>query len=516
MHLNPMYVSTPQRIERLYSMFLMIGLGLVMTGCEGTSAESSAAEGASKPNIVLIMADDLGYGDPDSYNKESKVPTPNIDRLARQGRRFTDAHTPSSVCTPTRYGLLTGRYAWRTHLKSGVLRGYSPLLIDTSRTTIASFLKSQGYQTAGVGKWHLGLGARDSTDYQKPLRPGPLQVGFDYFYGIPASLDMDPYVYVENNHPVEQPIDWIDGSKHRREGGDGFWRAGPIAPNFQHNEVLPTIVEKASEFVKERAQTPERPFFLYVPLSAPHTPWLPVDRFREKSGAGYYGDFAMQVDAALGQILEALRQNGLTDNTLVIFTSDNGAHWLQDDIDEFGHRANGPLRGQKADIWEGGHRVPFIVRWPGNVEPGTTSKETISLTDLLATMAAIVGAELPPGAGPDSYNVLPAMLGQPYEEPIREATVHHSADGMFAIRQGPWKLIQGRGSGGFTEPQRREVGSDAPAGQLYNLAEDLDESENLYAERPKVVKGLSALLEEYKRQGRSRPRREQSQDRAGK
>lgn len=464
-----------------------------------------SAQPDGQPNIVILLADDMGYGDPGAYNPDSKVPTPHLDELAAQGRRFTDAHTPSSVCTPTRYGLLTGRYAWRTRLESGVLWGYSPLLIDTSRVTLASLLKEEGYHTAAIGKWHLGLASRDSTDYSKPLRPGPNQLGFDYFFGIPASLDMDPYVYVENDHPTAQLTEHVEGSAHRRQGGGGFWRAGPIAPDFRHEEVLPRITEKAVSYLEDRNATPGRPFFLYVPFSAPHTPWLPGEAYRGTSGAGYYGDFAAQVDGAVGQILEALDRHDLAENTLVIFTSDNGAHWPAGDVEKHDHRANGPLRGQKADIWEGGHRVPFIVRWPGRIEPGTVSRETIALTDLLATTAAAVGADLPPGAGPDSYNVLPAMLGTSYDEPIREATVHHALDGMFAVRQGPWKLILGRGSGGFTNPRRRTVKEGAPEGQLYNLADDLGEANNLYEERPDLVRRLKSLLERYRARGRSRP-----------
>lgn len=456
------------------------------------------------PHLVLILADDMGYGDPRCYNPDSRIPTPFMDRLAAEGIRFTDAHTPSSVCTPTRYGLLTGRYCWRTRLKSGVLNGYSPALIEPGRMTLASLLKQHGYVTACIGKWHLGLGEEEPTDFSQPLRPGPLEAGFDTFFGIAASLDMPPYVFIENDRVTEAPTDYTEGSKPRREGGGGFWRAGAIAPHFRHEEVLPTLTGRAVRFIEERATKPEQPFFLYLALTAPHTPWMPTAEFRGKSGAGYYGDFVAQVDWSIGQVMEALERCGLAGNTLLIVTSDNGAHWLPKEIEEFGHRANGPWRGQKADIHEGGHRVPFIARWPGKIPPGAVSNEVICLTDLLATVAALLGTSLPSDAGEDSFNILPALLGQPDRGPLREATVFHSGSGMFAIRQGPWKLILGLGSGGFTPPREVKPKPGEPEGQLYNLEEDPQEQRNLYSQRPDIVAHLKALLETYRQRGHSR------------
>lgn len=488
------------RITTLFSILFATG---VLAFSAYATGEQAAPDGLpERPNILLILADDLGYGDPGSYNNASQIPTPHIDRLARQGIRFTDAHTPSSVCTPTRYGLLTGRYAWRTHLDQGVLLGYDPLLIDTSRVTLASLLKAQGYRTGGVGKWHLGLGDEERTDYGEPLRPGPVSLGFDYYFGIPASLDFEPYLYFENARVLEAPTDSTPGNSDCCFGP--FWRAGAMAPSFEHDEVLPTFAERAVAFI-ERAASAQEPFFLYVPLAAPHTPWLPLEPYKGKSGAGEYGDFVYQVDDAVGRILEALEQTGETEHTLVIFTSDNGAIWSEELIEETEHRANGPLRGQKADIWEGGHRIPFIACWPGQIPAGAVSDEVLSLTDLLATLAELTAAELPEGAGEDSYSMLPALVGERYEGPIREATVHHSGRGMFAIRQGEWKLAEGRGSGGFTEPRHLEPGPGEPEGQLYNLAEDPAERRNLYAERPEVVRRLRALLEQYRQQGYSRP-----------
>ncbi len=493
-------ISTCHRL--LPSLTTIVIAGCALLSSAGLAPRASCADKTRVPNVVIILADDMGYGDPGCYNKQSQIPTPHMDRLAAQGMRFTDAHTPSAVCTPTRYGLLTGRYCWRTKLARGVLNGYSPMLIEPGRLTIAGLLKKANYTTACIGKWHLGLGTQQPTDYAQPLRPGPNSVGFDYSFIIPASLDMPPYVFVENEAVTEAPTATIGDSKMRRYGGGGFWRGGAIAPSFKHIDVLPTCTAKAEAFL--RKQTADKPFFLYLPLSAPHTPWLPTDAFRGKSKADWYGDFVAQVDATVGRVLAALDDTKLAHDTLVILTSDNGAHWLPEDIQKWNHRANGPLRGQKADIWEGGHRVPFIARWPGKIQAGSTSAELICLTDLLATTAALVGTRLPNDAGEDSYNLLPTLLGKKRDGPIREALVHHSADGTFAIRQGPWKLAMALGSHGFSNPKDLEPEPGGPRGQLYNLADDLGETKNLWLQEPKVVARLTALLEKYRKEGRSR------------
>ena len=453
------------------------------------------------PNIVYILSDDLGWGDLVCYNPKASTVTPNADRLAREGVRFTDMHSGSAVCTPTRYGVLTGRYAWRTRLKSGVLDGYSPNLIEPGRLTVPRMLKAKGYYTAGVGKWHLGLGTREKADYDQPLRPGPVDHGFDYYFGIPASLDMPPYLFFENDRPVEKATAHTDGSNKPR---GMFWRPGPIAPSFHVEEVLPTLAAKAESILRERAAAPGKPFFLYFPLTAPHTPWAPGRRYLGRSKAGLYGDFVQQVDATLGRILGTLEATGLAANTLVVFTSDNGADWKPEDKARYTHRANADWRGEKADIWEGGHRIPFIVRWPGQAPAGAVSNEPGCLADLAATAAAVTGTRLPAGAAEDSWNLLPAIVGKP-AKPIREGIVHHSADGMFAIRQGEWKLALGLGSGGFSDPRREKPVPGGPQGQLYNLATDPGETENLWLKRPDVVARLTTLLEKYKRQGFSRP-----------
>ena len=451
------------------------------------------------PNIVLILADDLGWGDTSCYNPKARTRTPSIDRLASEGVRFTDAHSPSSVCTPTRYGILTGRYCWRTKLKSGVLNGESPSLIEPRRETLASMLKKRGYRTGGFGKWHLGLGDAPKTDYSSELRPGPNDFGFDEYFGIPASLDMPPYLYFENRRVVEAATAQTPNNGVPLRGP--YWRGGPIAPNFRMDEVLPKVTERACRFI---AQPGTQPFFAYVPLNAPHTPWVPSGEWKGKSKAGLYGDFVEQVDASVRRIVEQLTQRRVLDNTLIIMASDNGAPWSAPDIEASGgHVANASWRGQKADIQEAGHRIPFIVRWPGRAKP-QVSRETVCLTDIFATIAQIQGIPLQAGVAEDSFSILPALLG-PGSTPIREAIVHHSSQGLFSIRQGDWKLVLGRGSGGFTKPVSITPAQGEPEGELYNLAQDPHEDDNLYLQKPEIAKRLRDLLARYQAQGHSRP-----------
>jgi arylsulfatase A-like enzyme len=464
---------------------LLLLLALVRTG-----------GAADRPNVLLVLADDLGSGDPRCYRPESHVPMPALDRLAREGLRFTDAHSPSAVCTPTRYGLLTARYAWRTSLERWVLNGYSPLLIEPGRPTLASVLRAAGYRTGCFGKWHLGLGAAERTDYAAPLVPGPTTVGFDEFFGIPASLDMPPYLFVSGDRPVAPATERIEASRQRRHGGGGFWRAGPIAPGFRHDQVLPETIRAAVDFIERSArEEPRRPFLAYVPLSAPHTPWLPAERFVGASEAGPYGDFAAQVDAAIGELLAAIDRLGIAGDTLVIVTSDNGAHWTPADIERFGHRANDAWRGQKADIHEGGHRVPLLVRWPGRIPAGARCDATVGLIDVLPTIAAALDVRLPDATGADGVSFAPLLERPAAAGWTRRPLVMHSGDGMFAVRRGRWKLVLGLGSGGFTAPARREPGDGEPPGQLYDLVADPGESRNVHAEHPDVVDELTRWLE---------------------
>lgn len=470
-------------------------------GTAGLAISRPADAAGERPNIVYILADDLGWGDLSCYNPDSAVPMPNANRLASHGMRFHDMHSSSAVCTPSRYSILTGRYCWRTRLQSGVLNGYSPNLIEPGRLTVAEMLKKLGYYTAGVGKWHLGLGNQEKADFSKPLRPCPTDHGFDYYFGIPASLDMDPYLFFENDHATEQPASHTEGSKEPR---GVFWRAGAQAPHFKLDQTLPTLTAKVVDLIGERASHPETPFFLYFAMTGPHTPWLPTSEFHGKSKAGDYGDFVCEVDAMLGRVLDALDQKGLSKNTLVIFTSDNGADWKLEDLARFAHRANADWKGEKADIWEGGHRIPFLVRWPGRVRAGAVSNELGCLSDFMATVAAITGTTLPNDAAEDSYNLLPAYL-QKNTQPIRPDIIHHSVAGVFSLRRGNWKLEEGLGSGGFSPPATVEPAPGGPKGQLYDLAKDPAELNNLYQKRPDIVDSLATLLQKYKTQGHTRP-----------
>ena len=461
------------------------------------------------PNIIYILADDLGYGDVSAMNPESAWETTYIDQIAKEGIRFTDAHTGSAVCSPTRYGVLTGRYSWRTSLKQGVLWSWDPPLIQQEETTVGKLLQEKGYTTACVGKWHLGLGWQyhaadpDSVDFSKTVIGGPTSLGFDYFFGITASLDIPPYVYIENDRPTMVPVKYT-----RNDSEYSWWRKGLTGDDFEHEQVLPVLTSKAVAFIDRHMEAkPSEPFFLYFPLPAPHTPILPTDEFKGKSSTNAYGDFMLQVDYTVGQILKSLEDHEISENTLIIFTSDNGcspeANYTE--LARYGHNPSFHFRGHKADIFEGGHRVPFLARWPGKIKAGTENHQVVCLTDLLATVAEITGTEPGPSEGVDSYSLLPALLGES-EQAVREATVHHSVNGSFAIRKGPWKLILCPGSGGWSDPKpdAPEIGS-LPPFQLYNLEKDIGETENLVDQYPEIADELSALLRQYIKEGRSTP-----------
>jgi len=433
------------------------------------SAASSRA--AEKPNVVVILADDLGYGDAKCFNANGKIATPNIDRLAASGMMFTDANTPSSICSPTRYALLTGRYAWRSRLKSGVLGGLSPRLIEPNRLTVAQMLKDNGYHTACLGKWHLGmdwqlkpgkkvnpLGIESraqvfNVEYDKPIKNGPNVLGFDYYFGISASLDMVPYTFIENDRVAANPTEDRDFAMVLGKEAGARCRKGPAAPGFEAENVLPTLTKKAVEYIGGRAKA-KAPFFLYLPLASPHTPILPTPEWRNKSGLNPYADFVMATDKAIGDVTAALKANGIENNTLVIFTSDNGCAPMADfpALLKLGHNPNYIFRGHKADIFEGGHRVPFIARWPGKIEPGSKSDRLICHSDLLATCADAIGVQLPSAAGEDSISFSGAWTGMK-DAPRREGLVVQSANGSFAIREGKWKLCKCAGSGGWSQPR---------------------------------------------------------------
>ena len=450
---------------------------------------AATAAAADKPNILYILCDDLGYGDVKCLGGErSKIATPNLDRLAAQGMVFTEAHSSSAVCTPTRYGILTGRYNWRTHLQQGVLTGYSAPLIDKDRLTVPAFLKQHGYATACIGKWHLGMDI-SKQDPTAPVGDGPTTRGFDSYFGISASLDMPPFAFIENNRFTEAPT-----------AQKKFVRMGAAAPGFDAADVLPTLAHKAAEYIAARAKE-HAPFFLYLPLTSPHTPILPTKEWQGKSGLNAFGDFVMETDSAVGEVLAALDKAGIADNTLVMFTSDNGCSPAAkpEELECKGHFPSELRRGYKSDIWDGGHRIPFIVRWPGKIKVGCRTDQITCLTDLMATSAEIVGAKLSDGAGEDSVSILPVLLGTA-TGPVREAVVHHSIRGNFAIREGRWKLELCKGSGGWSKG-----GITDESAQLYDMSKDVGERANEYNAHPEIVTRLTKLLEKYVADGRSTP-----------
>ncbi|GAA4431203.1 sulfatase-like hydrolase/transferase [Ravibacter arvi] len=504
--------QTPSKVPVANRRSLFLAAGILMLAGLCFSCKKEDQE---KPNIVYILADDLGYGDVSVYNPDSKISTPHIDGLAEEGMRFTDAHSPSAVCTPTRYSILTGRYAWRSRKPVGVLRGYSRTLIEPGRATVATLLKACGYETAVIGKWHLGLDwqvkedrrdllqkegygieeemAPEDIDFTGSISGGPQEAGFTYSYILPASLDMPPYCYLENQVLAEIPAAYTEGSALDSGYTGPFWRPGKMASSFDFMQVLPTFITKAKEFLNR--QEKKRPFFLFLPLTGPHTPWLPDVEHRGKSAAGEYGDFVRQVDDAVGAVLEELDKLGYSENTMVIFTSDNGPFWREEHIAKFAHRAAGPYRGMKADIYEGGHRIPFIVKWPGRTRAGQVSEATTTLTNLVATVAEITGGKKVPGLPEDSYSILSVLTGKSGYVEGQPAVVHSASNGYYAIREGDWKLIQGLGSGGFTEPKTLIPAPGQPKGQLYNLAEDAGETTDLYQKHPEKVKELTEKLE---------------------
>ena len=484
----------------------------------GLGLSSSPAQGVeSHPNIILVMADDLGIGDLSATNPAGKIKTPRLQQMADEGITFLDAHTPSSVCTPTRYGLLTGRYNWRSRLSRGVLSGTSEHLIPADRPTLGHLMQAAGYHTAMIGKWHLGWDWHKdgkTIDFTKPVTNGPDINGFDFYYAHCGSLDMPPYVWVDTGRVTAVP-DREEGVT-KQQDRYGWYRKGPIGSDFNIPEVLPHLFDKSMAYVKDRAHAARagQPFFLYLPLPAPHTPIVPVPPFKDASGLNPYADFVMQVDHLMGQLLDTVKAAGLDDNTLVIFTSDNGcspeANFAL--LEEHGHDPSGPYRGHKADIYEGGHRVPLLARWPGSIPGGRMTTSLACLTDIYATFEEIIGLPKKRRGGEDGYSLVPELTGS--GSTARDSLISHSIDGSFAIRQGPWKLCLCRGSGGWSEPKEKiATRQGLPPLQLFHLGDDPAETTNVAADHPEEVNRLLRLLNKQVAAGRCTPGEPLSNDR---
>jgi arylsulfatase A len=483
----------------------VILFGMLMSSAMTDHAVVCGAE--PLPNIVILYADDMGFGDLAIQNRDSRIPTPHLDQLARDGVRFTDAHSSSGICTPSRYALLHGRYHWRKF--HGIVNSFDQPIMDDARTTMPEMLKAQGYATACIGKWHLGwdwdsirttsprkAGGQPTVtdfDWSKPISGGPLSHGFDSYFGDDVP-NFPPYAWFENDRiltPPTVPLETVGAPD------EGAWEArpGPAVKDWDFRAVMPTLTEKAVEWIGR--QSKDQPFFLYFPFTSPHAPIIPADDFRGKSAAGGFGDFVMQTDWTVGQVLKALDDHGFQENTIVIFSADNGPeHYAYERLRTFQHRSTGPYRGLKRDIWEGGHRVPMIIRWPGKAQAGRVSEELISQIDLLATLAAVVNAELPEDSGEDSFNQLSLLLGNGATS--RSSLVHNTNANGYAVRQGDWVLIDAK-SGGISKvppwfDQQYGYSASAHPGELYNLRDDPGQKKNLYAEFPNKVAELKSLL----------------------
>jgi len=497
---------------------------------------------SNKPNIVYFFVDDMGYGDASCLNPEGRIQTPNIDRLAREGMVFTDAHSSSAVCSPSRYSVLTGRYNWRSSLQRGIVGLYGDPLIAEDRLTVPAFLKQHGYHTACIGKWHLGQGwdfeineenfcprtnysttsteldanvdatpeqhARWQEAFSKPTTGGPTKRGFDYYFGVDVP-NWPPYCFIENDRTVGIPSEFLPS---HLVGNNLASMSGPAMPYWHFEELLPTWAKKADEYIKQRIEADE-PFFLYLSMTSPHTPlsvnkpWIGKSRLNN-----LYADLVMETDDVFGRVLASLEEQGVADNTLVIFASDNGcAHYIgAKEMEAQGHFPSGNYRGYKSDVWDGGHRIPCIARWPNVIRPGSNCDDLVCLSDLMATCAEIIGGTLPDSAGEDSMSMMP--LFNEAGTSNRDTIVHHSIDGKFAIRDGRWKLVLCPGSGGWTQNDANAAREGLPLVQLYDMRVDPGEKENLQAANPEKVKVMVALLKKLVADGRSTPGSPQNND----
>lgn len=521
-------------------LIIMEGLFILgSTGLQCTAASDSGNDTTSNPNIVFIFADDMGYGDISALNPSARTHTPTIDNLISEGMVFTEAHASASVCTPSRYGLLTGRYAFRSEggAASGI-SGFHKSVIEPGRETLASMLKKAGYTTACIGKWHLGVDWQtkegtgeprqdlqtlySNVDYSKKVSGGPNDFGFDYSFIHPASLDIVPYMFIRNhevidpdmmlatdhyparlentefgfdkNHTKEHDVYWEKGV---------WWRNGEMSRSFRIEDCHSSIVGEGVAFIDQQvSEKPESPFFLYLPLTAPHTPWVPSEQFKGKSNVGVYGDFIFNIDDAVKQIKEALIRNGIENNTILIFSSDNGGYWPQEEVELYAHDSNQGRKGQKGDVWDGGHHVPLVISWPATIKQPSEYEHLVSLTDFFATFREMTGLEQEENSGEDSFSFLKVLNGET-DQPFRHSMVHHSASRFFSIRSGKWKYIDGLGSGGFSHPTRLKPQENGPRSQLYNLNDDPLESNNIVFEHPEKERELSLLLRKIVEAGNS-------------
>lgn len=486
----------------------------------GFASLQVSAASADKPNIIFIFADDLGYGDVTCLNPDSKIPTPFFDKLAKTAQVYTDAHTNSSVSTPSRYGVITGRYAWRSTLKKGVLYGYDKALIEPDRPTVASMLRDNGYKTLMVGKWHIGIDGWVSTDASPVVKSGknvdfknsklvgPYSLGFDYFYGISASLDMPPFLIIENDRVIDEPDYFYEFAVDSKQGvvnPYGAKRDGHAIKSRHPNTFLSHFTDKAVELIKENSKG-DKPFFMYFPLNAPHMPVAPHPDFQGKSGVDSFGDFVMEIDARVAQVYKALEECGIAENTLVVISSDNGPEAITyKRFNDTGHTSSGQLKGVKRDVWEGGHRVPMFVSWPAKIKKGAMVDHTVCLLDFYATVAELVGHKVKDGECPDSHSYLPSILGKKQE--ARDYTIHHSVKGNFAIRKGDWVLVEKKTGGDLPWSKEAQqyyktkgyVADKTANGELFNVKEDIQQRKNVYAEHPEIVAELTALLNECRK-----------------